>query len=316
MKKNILVCGASGFVGTNICKRLMLNKNFRIYAIYFSNKPKIKYNKNIIWIRSDLRQLNNCLKLTKNKDIIIQCAATTSGSNDILLHPYLHVTDNAVMNSYLLKASYVNNVKHFIFTSCTVMYPHSNKPLTETEFDEKKIFTSYYGVAHTKLYVEKISKFFSDISDTKFTIIRHSNLYGPYDKFDIKKGHFIGSSIKKIFDKDKSVKINGPGEEKRDFLYIDDFLDFLDKVIRKQHQKFQIFNCTYGRSFSVVDVLSRLIKLSGVKKKIVHYTNRKNINVNILVSSRKAEKQLGWRPFFTLNRGLKKTIQWYKNEIN
>ena len=316
MKKNILVCGASGFVGTNICKRLMLNKNLRIYAIYFSNKPKIKYNKNIIWIRSDLRQLNNCLKLTKNKDIIIQCAATTSGSNDILLHPYLHVTDNAVMNSYLLKASYVNNVKHFIFTSCTVMYPHSNKPLTETEFDEKKIFTSYYGVAHTKLYVEKISKFFSDISDTKFTIIRHSNLYGPHDKFDIKKGHFIGSSIKKIFDMDKSVNINGLGKEKRDFLYIDDFLDFLDKAIRKQRQKFQIFNCTYGKSFSVVDVLSRLINLSGVKKKIVHYTNRKNINVNILVSSRKAEKQLGWKPFFTLNRGLKKTIQWYKNEIN
>jgi nucleoside-diphosphate-sugar epimerase len=43
---------------------------------------------------------------------------------------------------------------------------------------------------------------------------------------------------------------------------------------------------------------------------------RKNINVNILVSSRKAEKQLGWKPTFTLNRGLKKTIQWYKNEIN
>ena len=87
---------------------------------------------------------------------MIQAAATTSGSKDILNSPFLHVTDNAVMNSYLLKACYLNKIKHFIFTSCTVMYPNSTKHLKETEFSYDKIFPSYYGVANTKLYRKNV----------------------------------------------------------------------------------------------------------------------------------------------------------------
>ena len=79
------------------------------------------------------------------------------------------------------------------------MYKNSNKTLTESQVDERKIYKSYYGAGHTKLYIEKMCNFFSRISDTKFTIIRHSNIYGPFDKFDKQKGHFIGSSIYKIF---------------------------------------------------------------------------------------------------------------------
>ena len=109
------------------------------------------------------------------------------------------------MNSYLLRAIYENKVKHFIFTSCTVMYKNSKKNLSEDEVDEKKIFSNYYGVATTKLYIEKMCKFYSNISKTKFSIIRHSNIYGPNDKFDLNKGHFIGSSIVKVFNPKKMM---------------------------------------------------------------------------------------------------------------
>ena len=69
----------------------------------------------------------------------------------------------------------------------------------------KKIFSNYYGVATTKLYIEKMCKFYSNISKTKFSIIRHSNIYGPNDKFDLNKGHFIGSSIVKVFNPKKMM---------------------------------------------------------------------------------------------------------------
>ena len=58
---------------------------------------------------------------------------------DIINKPYLHVTDNAVMGSYLLRAIYENKVNHFIFTSCTVMYKNSSKYLSEKDVDEKNI---------------------------------------------------------------------------------------------------------------------------------------------------------------------------------
>ena len=313
MLKKILVCGGSGFIGKNLCIQLS-KKKVNLTATYFSKKPKLNI-KNIKWIKCDLRLLDDCIKVTKNKDIIIQCAATTSGSNDIIKSPYLHVTDNAIINSYLLKASYINNIKHFIFTSCTVMYKNSKISLKENQVDINKIYKTYFGVAHTKLYIEKMCKFFSSISKIKFSIIRHSNIYGPYDKFDEKKGHFIGSTIYKIFNLNKLI-INGKGNEKRDFLYIDDFLNFINSVIKKQRSKFVIYNCSYGKSFKIKKILEKIIKISNYKKKIIYNNNAKNINVNILVNSNKAKKELSWFPKIKIDNGLTKAIEWYKKKYD
>ena len=308
--KKITICGATGFVGSNLVRKL--SKRYKIYAIY--NKKKPFHLKNVKWIKADLRIYKDCIKVTSLSSILIQAAATTSGSKDIINNPFLHVTDNAIMNSYLLKASFVNKIERFIFTSCTVMYHNSNKALTENDVDEKRIFKNYFGVGHTKLYIEKMCKFYSEISNTKFTVIRHSNLYGPFDKFSLTKGHFIGSSIKKVFLKKNYVEIFGSGNEKRDYLYIDDFLNFVDKLILKQKEKFEIINCTYGKSFKILEILQKIIKLSGKQKKIKK-TKGKNINVNILVNSYKAKKLLNWKPKVSINEGLNKTIKWYKNEI-
>ena len=310
MKKKILICGASGFVGTNVCK-FFSKKNYKIIALYFKNEPKKKY-KNIKYLKTDLRNFNNCLKFTKNIDILIQTAATTSGAKDIINQPYLHVTDNAILNSFLLKAAYINKVKHFIFTSCTVMYKNSNIPLVEEQVDEKKIFKPYFGVAHTKLYIEKMCKFFSLISNTKFTVIRHSNLFGPYDKYDLNKGHFFASSIVKVFNsEEKIINIFGDGEEKRDFLYIDDFLHFLNLAIKNQKEKFEIFNCSYGKSYKIIDILNKIIKFSKKNKKIKKNTNAKSLKINISVKSQRALKILGWKKKININQAIKKTINWY-----
>jgi nucleoside-diphosphate-sugar epimerase len=309
MKKKILICGATGFIGKNIANYFS-KKNYEVICVY--NKKKKFNNKNIKWIKADLRKYQECLKATRNIDILIQAAATTSGSKDIINTPYVHVTDNAIINSYLLKASFQNKIKQFIFTSCTVMYGDSKKPLKENQVKEQEIFPAYYGVANTKLYIEKMCKFFSTICKTRFSIIRHSNIYGPNDKFDINKGHFIGSSIYKVFnEKNNYVKIFGKGDEKRDYLYIDDFLDFVNKIIG-QKKAFEIINCGYGKSFKIKDVLNIIIKLSNKKKKIKYLSTSKNINVNILIDVKKAKKLLNWVPKHNLISGLKKTILWYK----
>ncbi len=312
MKKNILICGASGFIGKNLLLFFLKKNKYKIIATYNKNKPKNKF-KNVKWVKTDLTKFNECIKVTKNIDIVLQCAATTSGSRDIIYSPFLHVTDNAVMNSYLLKACYINKIRHFLFTSCTVMYKNSKKSLKENQVEENKIFKSYYGVGHTKLYVEKMCKFFSDISNIKFTIIRHSNIYGPHDKFDEKKGHFIGSSIYKIFNKkNKVIKIFGKGNEMRDFLYIDDLTSFVDLAIKRQKESFQIFNCSYGKSYKIKNILNKIITISRINKKIKHILSGKNINVNILVNSNKAKTLLGWRPKIDINKGIFNTIDWFK----
>ena len=115
---NILVLGATGFIGRNMVEFLVKNKDYRIFAVYNKRKPFI--NKKVKWLKCDLR-INSIDQIFKNIDIVIQGAATTSGAKIIKKKPYLHVTDNAIMNSRILRSLLNSNIKHFIFFISTVM---------------------------------------------------------------------------------------------------------------------------------------------------------------------------------------------------
>ena len=105
---NILICGATGFIGRNLLEKLIKNKRNKIFAVY-NVKAKINYPKSSIkWIKCDLRNEKAVNKLTKGMDIVIQGAATTTGSKDVINQPFVHVTDNAVMNAYLFRSCYLN----------------------------------------------------------------------------------------------------------------------------------------------------------------------------------------------------------------
>lgn len=316
VKKKILILGATGFIGKNILQFFVKQNKYKIFATY-NKKPKLKY-KNIIWIKANLTNPKKVGKLFKNIDIVIQAAATTSGANVIVNSPQLHVTDNAVMNSYIMRACHENSVKHVIFFSCTVMYPHSRVSLNENyNIQTSKIYKKYFGVANTKIYVEKICEFYASLGKTKFTCIRHSNIYGQNDKFDIKNSHFFGSTIRKIssLKNNQTLEVWGKCEEKRDMLHIDDLLNFISKVINKQKNAFQIVNCCYGKSFKIIDIIKMIIKASKKKLKIIHNLEKPSIGVNILVDNKKAKKLFNWKPKIDIKIGILKTLKWYEKNI-
>ena len=313
-KKNILICGATGFIGRNILLDLCKNKKYRVFATYHKSKkinvPKVK------WLKADLTKINIVKKITKNIDILIQAAATTSGAKDIVSKPYIHVTDNAIMNSFLLRSAFENKIKHFIFFSCTVMYQSSKLGIKEGDFNPlEKIYPKYYGVANTKLYIEKMCEFFSKISNTKFTCIRHSNIYGQFDKFDLEKSHFFGASINKIMRAKKEIVIWGDGQEKRDLLYINDLVAFVKRCINKQKKNFRIYNCGYGKAYKVKEIISKIIISS--KKKLIIKTDlsKPSIKTSLFLNCKLAERELDWKPKFSLEDGIEKTLKWYKTNF-
>jgi GDP-L-fucose synthase len=312
IKKKILIMGGTGFIGKNLVNYFQNKKKYIIYATYFkSKKPLIK---NVKWIKTDLTKEYAVKKITQNIDIVIQAAATTSGAKDIVNKPYLHVTDNAVMNSLILKSCFENNTKHFIFFSCTVMYKSNNRPLKETDFNPKDlIYPKYFGVANTKLFIEKMCEFYSRICKTKFTCIRHSNIYGPHDKFDLNKSHFFGASINKVAMAKKTINIWGSGKEKRDLLYIDDLTNFVDKSIQNQKKKFRIYNCGLGKCYSVINVVKKIIKKFDKKQIEIKLDKTKpSINTSLALNSQLALKELKWKPKISLDQGIEKTIRWFK----
>jgi len=314
MKNKVLILGCNGFIGKNLLIYFSNKKKYSITAVYNKTKPKKIHN--IKYIKGDLTKEQFVDKVVRNFDLVIQAAATTSGSNDIVNRPYIHVTDNIIMNSHILRSCFKNKIKHFIFFSCTTMYHSSKKPLKENDYDPlKKLEKKYFGVANTKLYIEKMCEFFSQISKCKFTVIRHSNIYGQHDKFDLLKSHVFGASIRKILEAKNEITVWGNGKEERDLLHVNDLMNFVEKSFLKQKSNFEIFNCGYGSSISISNLIKKMIKLSNKKINIVYDITKPTIPTYLSVNCQKAYRLLKWKKMIHLDDGIKMTLNWVKGNI-
>ena len=317
--KKILVCGATGFIGRNLVIQLSKNPYYQIIAVNHirpSFKVKEAINE-VIWLKADLRNINDVSRILNGIDIVVQAAATTSGSKDIVSKPYIHVTDNALMNSILLREAMNNSISHFLFFSCTVMYNSSPNPLKESDWNPSdEINERYFGVANTKIYIEKMLDFYSRISKMKTTAIRHSNIYGPYDKYDFERSHVCGATISKVLTSSKDVVVWGTGEEERDLLYIDDLVKFVESAILNQKEKYRLYNCGAGKSVSIRSLVELIINQSKKSLTISHDISKPTIKTSLCLNNELAKKELGWFPSISLKDGIKKTINWWYANID
>ena len=309
--KKILICGATGFIGKNLVEHYC--KDNKIIAIWNKRKPEFMHP-NVTWKQADLRNPDHLKNIFENVDICMHFAATTTGAKDIVSKPYIHVTDNVVMTSLLMREAFHQGLKHFIFPSCTIMYQKSETALKETDFnpvDELQPF--YFGAGHTKIYLEKMCEFYSRLSDIKYTAIRHSNIYGPHDKYDLEKSHVTGATITKVMTStDGTVNVWGTGEEARDLLYVEDFIDFVDKALTNQEAKYELYNVGLGEGIQIKNLVKKIIKVSGKELEMVHDLSKPTVPTSLFLDCTKAKADLGWYPLNTLTQGLQKTISWYK----
>jgi nucleoside-diphosphate-sugar epimerase len=318
--KNVLICGASGFMGRNIADRFLQTKGYRVYGASRSRVPENSGSYEDFYV-ADLTTSAGIEEVFGNGavyDVVVQAAANTSGSKDIIHKPYLHVTDNAVMNSLILRACYDYAAGHFMFLSCGVMYDPRKSPVVEDDFAAgDEIPSAYFGVGWTKVYVEKMCEFYASLGRTKHTAIRHSNTYGPHDKYDLEKSHMFGATIAKVMNAvdNSEIVVWGDGKTERDLVYVDDVVDFIVDVVNKQTASFELVNVGYGTSFSVIDIVKKVIKESGKNLTIVHDLTKPSINTRLSLSCDKAKERFGWQPKTSLGIGIKKTIDWYNSNI-
>ena len=309
----MLICGADGFIGRNALE--YFKKDYSITATLFS-EPKLPLIDGIEYVTIDLREERQVKKLFEdsNFDVVIQAAATTTGSKDVVERPYLHVTDNVVMNAWIFREATLNNVGHVLFPSCTVMYQPKEEPQSEEDWSAAdEIYSSYFGVGNMKVFNEKMCDFYSRIGKTKFTAFRHSNVYGPYDKFDFDKCHVVPAIVRKVVDAKDTLEVWGTGKAKRDVVYIDDLISFIDLCIENQKEKYELFNCGAGQAFPILDLAKTIMKVNGKSLEIKMDPSKPDIPTTVILNCKKAKELLGWEPVTPLEEGLKKTSQWYTN---
>lgn len=317
---NILICGATGFIGRNLVNHFSKLPNFNIRATFFNTFPPgdLIGLPNVSWVCADLRNPTSVKRVIQDQDIVLQFAATTSGAKDILTQPFIHVTDNAVMNSLILRECYEQNVKHFIFPSCTVMYQPSDKALKETDFDGgQELSKTYFGVGNTKVYIEKMCEFYSRLGRTKHTVIRHSNVYGPYDKYDLEHSHMFGATITKVLKStDGKINVWGDGKEGRDLIYIDDLINFIERAIFYEYinpKPYNLVNVGLGKAIPVREIVEKVIKYSGKDLEIVYDTSKPTIPTTLFLDCTKAAMEYQWSATTSIDVGIQKTIEWYNH---
>jgi len=314
MKTKIVICGASGFIGRNIAEKLAERGDLEVFGTYFKNKPT-RISKKIKLIQADLTKIKDVERIVAGKDIIIQAAAVTSGSKDIVTKPYMHVTDNVVMNSLIFRAAFENNIHHVVFFSCTVMYPNLDIPVKEEDFNYQ-ITDKYFGVGWTKVYLEKMCEFFSKMSNTKYTAIRHSNIYGPFDKYDLDHSHVLGATITKVMTAKEKIVVWGDGSEARDLLYVSDLVDFVELILSHQKTPFELVNVGFGSAVSVASLVKKIIEGSGKKIKIEFDISKPTIKFSLSLNLGKAKEVYNWKPKVSLDKGIRKTLAWYTKNIS
>jgi len=202
----------------------------------------------------------------------------------------------------------------------TKTQPFLDKLVTESDFNpSNEIYPNYFGVGWTKVYIEKMCEFYSRLGRTTHCVIRHSNVYGPYDKYGLDDSHVFGATLNKVLNQENNeVNIWGDGLEERDLLYIDDLVESVNKlIIFDDIKEFCLLNIGSGIAISIKDLVEKIIYISGLNNKKISFDNSKpTVKTSVSLDCSLAKSMLNWEPQTSLDDGIKKTISWYKNTID
>lgn len=314
MNKKIVVTGGSGFIGTNLLKKLSLNyKN--IISNYHTNENFFRVN-GVKYLKANLENKDDCKKICQGADIVIMCAANSSGAGVMEKTPLVHLTPNIIMNVNMLEASYKEKVKKFIFISSNTVYPFVDFAVKENDanFD---FYDKYYVVGWMKRFTEIVCDIYSSKikNPMNSVVLRPGNLYGPYDKFDNEKSKVIPALIKRVVKKENPLKVWGDGNDLKDFLYIDDFCEAVIRVIETECNN-EIFNIASGECITIKEILSHIINTENSHNlKIEFDLSKPTMIPKRLIDISKAKKILGFEPKIKFLEGIKKTIFWYKENL-
>ncbi len=310
MKKNrktFLVTGGTGFIGSNICELLIkANHNVKVFdnnSRGSTSKIK-KIRKKIRFIKGDIRSKESLNRALKNTDAVIHLAYI-NGTKYFYSKPVLilDVAVKGILN--IIEACIKNKVKELYLASSSEVYQTPNKIPTD-ELEALKIpdiFNPRYSYGGGKILSELMGIHYGKKYFKKLVIFRPHNVYGP----DMGREHVIPEFINRFKTlKKRKFIIQGTGNEIRSFIYIEDFIEAFNLIL-KRGKHLNIYNIGTSEKIKIKDLaykLSRIFKKKIIIKKMALAKG----GTKIRVPSINKIKRFGFKPKFNLNKGLRKML--------
>jgi len=318
----ILITGAAGFIGANLCE-FMLAKDYTVIGLdnfatgHVYNLDDFKSHPNFSFIEGDIRSLETCLQATQNIDYVLHQAALGSVPRS-LQDP---ITSNEVnVNGFLnmLEASKQNGVKRFVYAASSSTYGDS-KGLPKVEDEIGKPLSPY---AITK-YVNEL---YADIYGTTYGLetigLRYFNVFGrrqtPNGAYAAVIPKFVSQFLK-----GESPQINGDGSFSRDFTYIDNVIQMNHLAIETKNSKAinQVYNTAVGERFTILEMTKFIRKglsefVPSVADIEIKFGPGRNGDIpHSHASIKKAKNLLNYNPSHNFEKGLKESLTWYYNNL-
>lgn len=306
MKKNILVTGVAGFIGSNLAD-MLLKKNFNVIGIdnlsygVFEQIPK-----GVDFYKKDIRD-KDIYKLFNDIECVFHLAAKNS-LIDCENNPSETVDINVSGTKNIFDAAQKRNVKKVIYAESSAVYEGSeNLPSNETDASPQSV----YG--KSKMATNIIAKDFLKSHGLVSTGLRYFNVYGPKQDYRRTIPPVFSAFIIKLLQK-KSPTIYGDGSKKRDFVYVDDVNKFHLMCIDDPKTNNEVFNIGSGKNYSIKDIYEKIRLILGSNINPLFDTNLDFEAQENLANINKAKK-IGWNPSTDLNSGLKKSIDYIKEHV-
>lgn len=307
-RKNILLTGGAGFLGTFVRQKLLEAgaQEARITV------PRSRTH--------DLRERDVCRDVVRGNDMVVHLAARVGGIGFNREKPGELFYDNLVMGVHLMEEARKAGVEKFVAVGTICAYPK----FAPVPFCEAHLWNGYpeetnapYGLAKKMLLVQaqayRMQYGFNAI------YLLPVNLYGPGDNFDPSSSHVIPALIKKFFDAKKrhlpAVEVWGSGKATREFLYVEDAAEGIVRAAQ-QYDGHEPVNLGSGTEISINNLAHTIARLAGYKGSIRWDTTKPDGQPRRMLDVSLAKHTFGFKAKTYLEEGLTKTIEWYERRAS
>jgi UDP-glucuronate 4-epimerase len=311
----ILVTGGAGFIGSNLIKRL-LEEGYEIVCLdNFSDyyNPEIKRNnikhflreERFDLIEADIRDRDTLKKIfEKYKFLKVIHLAAQAGVRLSLKQPNLYVDVNVNGTLNLLELSREYKVKSFIFGSSSSVYGATKEiPFSE---EGKLRPISPYGVS--KRTGELLCYTYNHLYNIPVIVLRFFTVYGPRQRPDMAIYKFT-----KLIDEGKEIYLYGDSKTSRDYTYISDIVEGIISALNKDFN-YEIFNLGDSNPTTLSHLISLIEKNLGKSAKIKYLPEQPGDPSVTFADISKSKRMLNYNPEIKIEEGIKRFVEWYKNE--
>jgi len=234
-------------------------------------------------------------------------------------YPADFIYENVEAQNNIIRAGVKNKVKILLFYGSSCAYPKKcPQPIREEYLLEGALEKTSQPYAISKIAGIEMCRSFRQQYGTDFFSLIPATIYGPGDDFNLENGHVISSLIKRFheakIEKKKEIEVWGSGKPRREFIYIDD-LCRASVFLMNNDFNINLINVGFGNDISIKKLAYLVKKIVGFKGKIIFNTSKPDGVLRKILDSSKIN-DIGWKPEFDLERGLKLTYEWYQKENN